>query len=106
MGQFAQLTKTASGGIPLERVDGPANVTELLAVAGIRLQGEPRPVHPLQKLFGAFEEDVQELRGLLVGMKVHRTTLSIRWYTVALFSWIIWNFVVSPNRLSAWPTNK
>ena len=40
-----------------------------------------------------------------VGEKVHGFP-SIRWYAVPLFSWIMRNFCVRPNRLSAWPTKR
>jgi hypothetical protein len=57
---------------------GPPNMAQLLPIAGICFECEPRTIHPVQKFLGALEEDLEQFRSLLFGMEAHWAALSMR----------------------------
>src|SRR5258708_2483203 len=107
MRQFAQLAQATSRGISLQRVHRASDYAHDLLVAGLLLQPKRFFVQRLQQFLRSLKEELSEFQAALIGGIRHRySRTSTRWYAVPLSLCTIWNFLVRPSRLSAWPTNR
>ena len=105
MGQFAEFAETASGRVSLQRMHRPPQAAGRLRIARGFLQLHRFIVQLLDEFPRAFEKQLAEFGHPVLGRDGHTFT-STRWYAVPLLRCTIWNFSVSPSRLSAWPTNR
>ena len=97
-----QLEPVGSKGSTILR---QSDFARCLDVGRIPFQGETLLVERLQQLLGALEEQVPHFGRAFVRGRAHACT-SLRWYAVPLFWWIMRNLSLSPNSVSAWPTNR
>ena len=105
MAQLAEFPEAASGRVALQRMHRPPNTAGCLRVAGRSLHLHRFVVQLLDEFLCALEKQLAQFRHPVLGGDGHAFA-SIRWYAVPLLRCTIWNFSVSPNRLSAWPTNR
>jgi hypothetical protein len=104
VGDLAQFAIAASRCVALERVHSAPDATDDFVVARLLLELQRFVVQGLEQFLRALEKQLAEFGHALVGL-AHDLT-SMRWYAVPLLRCTIWNFSVSPSRLSAWPTNR
>ncbi len=103
--QFAQLAQSARRRIAFQGVHRPPDYTYDLLVAGFFLQLQRFFIQRLQQFLRSLKEELPQFRSTIIGSIRHSLT-STRWYAVPLSRCIIWNFLVTPNKLSAWPTKR
>jgi len=84
VGEFAELTVSAGGGIALKRVHRAPDAGQRLRVRRVGFEEDAGLIQLLQDVLRALKKELAKFRGAFIGKKVP-SPASIRWYAVALF---------------------
>src|SRR6185312_3125993 len=102
---FAQFAEAAGRRVAFQRMRDAPDAAHGFHISGLAFQFQRFVVQRLKQLLGRLEEEFAQLRVPLVGGMAHPAT-STCWYAVPLLRCTMTNFLVSPSKLSAWPTSR
>ena len=100
MSQFAELFVSARSRVSLESVYAAPQVSDDLGIARRFLKQQGVLIEGLENLLRTLEEDTPEFVGAIVGKDAHGYASTLQ-YAVPLSWWIMRNWSVRPNKLSA-----